>query len=67
MKLTARTSIEMLLLSAAPLFCAAAPLDIGNRQLVIETPQSLEARIAAAHEVPIQFNTAGERCSLSPR
>jgi hypothetical protein len=30
-------------------------LDIGNRQLVIETPKSLKARIAAAKEVPVQF------------
>jgi hypothetical protein len=30
-------------------------LDIGNRQLVIETPESLKKRVAVAKEVPVQF------------
>jgi hypothetical protein len=30
-------------------------LDIGNRQVVIETPESLKNRVAVAKEVPVQF------------
>lgn len=40
-------------------------LDIGNRQLVIETPQSLKARIAAAREVPVQFIREAEGYSMT--
>ncbi len=40
-------------------------LDIGNRQLVIETPQSLKARIAAAQEVPVQFIREAEGYSMT--
>ena len=40
-------------------------LDIGNRQLVIETPKSLKARIAAAKEVPVQFIKEAEGYSTT--
>jgi hypothetical protein len=40
-------------------------LDIGNRQLVIETPKSLEVRIAAAKEVPVQFIKEAEGYSTT--
>jgi hypothetical protein len=40
-------------------------LDIGNRQLVIETPQSLKARIAVAKEVPVQFIKEAEGYSTT--
>jgi hypothetical protein len=40
-------------------------LDIGNRQLVIETPKSLLARIAAAKEVPVQFIKEAEGYSTT--
>jgi hypothetical protein len=40
-------------------------LDIGNRQLVIETPKSLPARIAAAKEVPVQFIKESEGYSTT--
>jgi hypothetical protein len=40
-------------------------LDIGNRQLVIETPQTLKARIAAAREVPVQFIKEAEGYSTT--
>ncbi|HEY2463827.1 MAG TPA: hypothetical protein VGI32_07190 [Steroidobacteraceae bacterium] len=40
-------------------------LDIGNRQLVIETAKSLKARIAAAKEVPVQFVKEAEGYSTT--
>lgn len=40
-------------------------LDIGNRQLAIETPNSLRARIAAAKEVPVQFIKEAEGYSTT--
>jgi hypothetical protein len=40
-------------------------LDIGKRQLVIETPKSLRARIAAAKEVPVQFIKEAEGYSTT--
>jgi hypothetical protein len=40
-------------------------LDIGNRQLVIETPKSLKARIAASKEVPVQFIKEAEGYSTT--
>ncbi len=40
-------------------------LDIGHRQLVIETPKSLKARIAAAKEVPVQFIKEAEGYSTT--
>jgi hypothetical protein len=40
-------------------------LDIGNRQLIIETPKSLMARIAAAKEVPAQFIKEAEGYSTT--
>ncbi len=40
-------------------------LDIVNRQLVIETPRSLKARIAAAREVPVQFIKEAEGYSTT--
>lgn len=40
-------------------------LDIGNRQLVIETAKSLKARIAAAREVPVQFVKEAEGYSTT--
>jgi hypothetical protein len=40
-------------------------LDVGNRQLVIETPRSLKARIAAAREVPVQFIKEAEGYSTT--
>jgi hypothetical protein len=40
-------------------------LDIGNRQLVIETPESLKKRMARAKEVPVQFVKEVEGYSIS--
>jgi hypothetical protein len=40
-------------------------LDIGNRQLVLETPKSLLARIAVAKEVPVQFIKEAEGYSTT--
>jgi hypothetical protein len=40
-------------------------LDIGNRQLVIETPKTLKARIATAKEVPVQFIKEAEGYSTT--
>jgi hypothetical protein len=40
-------------------------LDIANRRLVIETPRSLEARVAAAKEVPVHFIREAEGYSTT--
>jgi hypothetical protein len=40
-------------------------LDIHNRQLIIETPKSLRARIAAAKQVPVQFIKEVEGYSIT--
>jgi hypothetical protein len=40
-------------------------LDIGNRQLVIETPESLKMRVAVAKEVPVQFVKEAEGYSTT--
>jgi hypothetical protein len=40
-------------------------LDIGNRQLVIETPESLRKRLTVAKEVPVQFVKEVEGYSIT--
>jgi hypothetical protein len=40
-------------------------LDIGNRQLVVETPESLKKRLAVAKEVPVQFVKEVEGYSIT--
>jgi hypothetical protein len=40
-------------------------LDIGNRELVVETPESLKKRLAVAKEVPVQFVKEVEGYSIT--